>query len=130
LGELISRVREGREISDLLASDGDVDLVADKLCPLTGGPSAIESIAGSRDRVDAVVTGPDVHARVVFAHDAAGLLTWLAVYQRPGRFDGVDGGRVIVAKGPSGAGKSTLMWALHWWCSTSPNRSARCNPAT
>lgn len=112
MGELISRIRDGRVISDLLAPGVDVDLVTGELSALTGGPSAIESIAGSSDRVDAVVTGSDVHARVVFAHDAVGLLTWLAVYRRPDRFDGIDGGRVIVVNGPSGAGKSTLMRAL------------------
>jgi chloramphenicol 3-O-phosphotransferase len=62
--------------------------------------------------VDAVVAAGSTQARVVFAHDAAGLLTWLDVYLQPDRFDGVAGGRIIVVNGPSGAGKSTLMRAL------------------
>ena len=49
---------------------------------------------------------------MVFAHDEAGMLTWLHVYRRPAEFDGVRGGRVVVVNGPSGAGKSTLMRAL------------------
>ena len=112
LSSLIGRVREGRTISDLLAPGADVDLVTATLRPLAVDHAVIDSIAGNHRRIDAVVTTGDVHARVVFAHDAAGLLTWLQAYLRPDRFDGVSGGRVIVINGASGAGKSTLMRAL------------------
>ncbi|MBK8330888.1 MAG: hypothetical protein IPL07_00575 [Acidimicrobiaceae bacterium] len=112
LSNLIGRVREGRTISDLLAPGADVDLVTATLRPLAVDQAVIDSIAGNHRRIDAVVTTGDVHARVVFAHDAAGLLTWLQAYLRPDRFDGVSGGRVIVINGASGAGKSTLMRAL------------------
>lgn len=99
-------------MSDLLAADADVGLVTDKLRPLAGDDMVIASIAGRGERVDAVVTADDTHARVVFAYDDAGLITWLDVYLRPDRFDGITGGRVIVVNGPSGAGKSTLMRAM------------------
>ena len=112
LSNLIGRVREGRTISDLLAPGADVDLVTATLRPLAVDHAVIDSIAGNHRRIDAVVTSGDVHARVVFAHDAAGLLTWLEAYLRPDRCDGVSGGRVIVINGASGAGKSTLMRAL------------------
>lgn len=112
LGDLIGRIREGQAISDVLASEVDAELVTEKLRPLSRDNAAIESISGSHERVDAVVAAGSTQARVVFAHDAAGLLTWLDVYLRPDRFDGVAGGRIIVVNGPSGAGKSTLMRAL------------------
>ena len=112
LNELLGRVREGRAISDLLTSEADPELVTENLRPLGRDHAVIESIAGSDERVDAVVTAGNATARVVFAHTAAGLLTWLDVYLRPDRFDGIAGGRIIVVNGPSGAGKSTLMRAL------------------
>lgn len=114
LQRLIGRLRDGAAISDLLATSADADLVAATLQPLCRDHTVVESIAGSRERVDAVVSnaGAGVHARVVFAHDAAGRLTWLHVYLRPDRFDGILGGRIIVVNGPSGAGKSTLLRAL------------------
>lgn len=110
--DLLRRVRLGADISDLLVADTDAGQVAASLRPLGGDHTVVESIVGSGERVDAVVSDAGVHARVVFAHDATGLLTWLQVYPRPDRFDGVPGGRSIVVNGPSGAGKSTLLRAL------------------
>ena len=112
LGELIGRVSEGRVISDLLASEADAALVTEKLRPLVADRTVIDTLVGSCERVDAVVTAGDKQARVVFAYDDAGLLIWLDVYLRPNRFDGVSGGRIIVVNGPSGVGKSVLMQAL------------------
>ncbi len=112
LDDLIAGVRDRRAISDLLAPEVDMDLVAGKLRTLDADHATIASIHWSPERVDAVVTALDSQARVVFAHNPAGLLTWLGVYLRPDRFDGITGGRVVVVNGPSGAGKSTLMRAL------------------
>ena len=112
LEELIDRARTGLAISELLATGVDVDLVTDKLRPLGRAGAVIESIAGGDERIDAVVTAMGTEARVVFARSSAGVVSWLDVYLRPERFDGVSGGRLIVVNGPSGAGKSTLMRAL------------------
>lgn len=112
LAELIGRVRDGRIISDLLAVDADVDGVTAALSAFEVGDPSIESIAGHDERVDAVVRTVDGQARVVFALDVDGLVTWLDVYVRPDVFGGVAGGRLIVVNGPSGAGKSMLMAAM------------------
>jgi len=111
LRDLIERVRDGRTISDLLASTADGDAITAQLRPVCDHCS-INSIAGSDSRVDAVITTDAGGARVVFARDETGLLTWLHTYIQPARFAGVRGGRVIVVNGPSGAGKSTLMLSL------------------
>lgn len=112
LQQLLDRVRDGQTIADLLATSADADLVAATLQPLCRDHAVIESITGNDHRVDAVVTTADAQARVVFARDERGLLTWLHVYLRPDRFDGVPGGRIVVVNGASGAGKSTLLRAL------------------
>jgi chloramphenicol 3-O-phosphotransferase len=112
LDELIGRLREERTLSDVVAPGVDVDLVSEKLRPLARDQAVIESIAGSDERVDAVVTACGTQARVVFGHDASGLLTWIDVHLRPDRFEGLPGGRIVVVNGPSGAGKSSLMRAL------------------
>ena len=112
MAQLIGRIREGQPILDLLASEVNAELVTERLRPLSREQVVIESLAGHDERVDAVVAAGNTQARVVFAHNAAGLLTWLDVYLRPDRFDGLGGGRIIVVNGPSGAGKSTLMRAL------------------
>lgn len=112
LGALIDCVRDNRSISHLLAPNADVETIQAQLRRMCRGPVEIESIAGNDVRIDAVVTTDLDVARIVFARDERGLLTWLHAYVKPQPFCGVAGGRIIVVNGPSGAGKSTLLHAL------------------
>lgn len=112
LADAIDRVRVGRNVKDLLAPGADADVVAERLRSLSEDPVTVLSIAGWAERVDAVVDVGGTQARIVFGVAADGRLTGLDLYRRPDRFDGFDGGHVLVCNGPSGAGKSTLMQAL------------------
>ena len=112
LGALIERVRDNRSIEDLVAPTVDEEAIRTRLHRVCNSPVTIESIAGNDLRIDAVVTTERDVARIVFARDEAGLLTWLHVYVKPPQFPGVAGGLIIVVNGPSGAGKSTLMHEL------------------
>ena len=112
LSALMERVGDNRLISDLLAPNVQADEIAAELRPVCTGHVAIDSIAGNQSRIDAVVTSDLGVARVVFARNEDGLLTWLHTYMKPAPFSGIAGGLVIVVNGQSGAGKSTLMRSL------------------
>ena len=109
---VIDCVRDQTSLSHLLAPIADLDSIRAQLEQLGDSEVEIESLEGNELRTDAVVVAEAVVARIVFARDIDGLLTWLHAYVKPPFFDGVDGGRIIVVNGPSGAGKSTLMTAL------------------
>ena len=112
LSTLMERVGDNRMISDLLAPNVDVDGIEVGLRPVCTGDVSIDSIAGNESRIDAVVTSDLGVARIVFARNEDGLVTWLHTYLKPAPFSGIDGGLVIVVNGPSGVGKSTLMRSL------------------
>lgn len=63
-------------------------------------------------RVDAVVSAGDDEYRVVYFSEDGRRVDAVSVFRRPPRFDGIEGGRVVVVNGPSGAGKSSLLAAL------------------
>jgi chloramphenicol 3-O-phosphotransferase len=105
----MERVGDNRLISDLLAPNVEADEIEVELRPVCTGHVSIDSIAGTQSRIDAVVTSDLGVARIVFARNEDGLLTWLHTYMKPAPFPGIAGGLVIVVNGPSGAGKSTLM---------------------
>ncbi len=109
---LIDCVRDQTSLSHLLAPIADLESIRAQLQRLGDSAVEIESLEGNELRTDAVVIAEAVVARIVFARDSDGLLTWLHAYVKPPSFDGVEGGRLIVVNGPSGAGKSTLMTAL------------------
>lgn len=110
--DLIDCVRAQTSLSHLLAPIADLEGIRAQLEQLGDRGVEIESLDGNELRTDAVVVADALVARIVFARDSDGLLTWLRVYVKPPCCDGVDGGRLIVVNGPSGAGKSTLMTAL------------------
>lgn len=112
LRDLIDCVRDQTSLSHLLAPIADLESIQAQLRQLGDSAVQIESLEGNELRTDAVVVAEAVLARIVFARDSDGLLTWLNAYLKPPSFDGVEGGRLIVVNGPSGAGKSTLMTAL------------------
>ena len=112
LSALMERVGDNRLISDLLAPNVDADQIEVELRPVCTGHVSIDSIAGNESRIDAVVTCDLRVARIVFARNEDGLVTWLHTYMKPAPFPGIAGGLVIVVNGPSGAGKSTLMRSL------------------
>lgn len=112
LHDLIDCVRVQTSLSHLLAPTADLESIWAQLQQLGDSAVEIESLEGNELRTDAVVVAEAVVARIVFARDSNGLLTWLHVYVKPPSFAGVAGGRLIVVNGPSGAGKSTLMTAL------------------
>ncbi len=109
---LIDCVRDQTSFSHLVAPIADRESIRAQLQRLGESAVEIESIEGNDVRTDATVVSDGVVARIVFARDGDGLLTWLHVYVKPPSFGGVEGGRLIVVNGPSGAGKSTLMAAL------------------
>jgi chloramphenicol 3-O-phosphotransferase len=113
LRALIDRIGDQQSFADLIAPTVDGELISTELRTLGAGPVEIQSIDGHDLRTDVDVTAADdVTARIVFARDGSGLLTWLHVYVKPPSFPGVAGGRIIVVNGPSGSGKSTLMVGL------------------
>lgn len=112
LSALMERVGDNQLISDLLAPNVEADEIEAELRPVGTGHVSIDSIAGNHLRIDAVVTSDLGVARIVFARNDDGLLTWLHTYMKPPPFSGIAGGLVIVVNGPSGAGKSTLMRSL------------------
>jgi chloramphenicol 3-O-phosphotransferase len=112
LRSLIDCVHDQTSFSHLVVPTVDHELIRAQLQRMGEGAVEIESIAGNHVRTDAVVVSEGVVARIVFARDGDGLLTWLHAHVKPPAFDGVEGGQIIVVNGPSGAGKSTLMVAL------------------
>lgn len=109
---MLERVRNNAPLSDLLGPHLDPEHVAAVLTPLTSANAVIEWIAVNGRRVDAVVSSGESQWRVVFGCSSATTIETLEVFERPSRFDGIDGGRAIVINGPSGAGKSMLLRAL------------------
>lgn len=109
---VLGQLGAGQSIAAVLADDVDGVRIEAKLRPLVLAGAVIDSIDGSDERADAVLSAGPEQWRVVFGSTAGGLISWLDVYERPLRFDGVVGGRVVVVNGPSGAGKSTLMRVL------------------
>jgi chloramphenicol 3-O-phosphotransferase len=109
---LLFRLSAGLPVSDLVGPDLDAERVIRLMAPISDAGASIESVVGNVQRVDAVVRSGDATWRVVFGSVTAERIEWLAVYERPKRFDGIQHGLAIVVNGPSGAGKSTLMKAL------------------
>lgn len=71
----------------------------------------VDSVAVNGSRVDVVVVATGAEWRIVLeAKDAR--VSSVVVFERPGVFAGVSGGRAVVVNGPSSAGKSTVMSAV------------------
>jgi chloramphenicol 3-O-phosphotransferase len=112
LESMIDRVRRGRSLADLIGHDLDEAGAAAALAPLALADTRIGWLAVNGSRVDALVTARGTQWRIVFHTVTATTVDALDVFERPERFDGIEGGCVILLNGPSGAGKSMLMRAL------------------
>lgn len=86
--------------------------VQELLTTIRASSPVVEWFGVNERRVDAVVsTGDEQHRVVYFTRDGQ-TVDAVSVFRRPARFDGIDGGRVVVVNGPSGSGKSSLMMAI------------------
>ncbi len=112
LRSMLDRIRDDGSLVEFVGPRVDAERAASVLRPLSRPGSLIEWIAVNGHRVDAVVTAGDDQWRVVLMCSSATVVESLDVFERPARFDGVDGGFAVVINGPSGAGKSMLLIAL------------------
>lgn len=114
----------GTEVPTLLSGLLAEDTTA-VLSRLVDSPAAKEVLAGiaaaqpvvewfgiNETRVDAVVSTRFGRFRIVYFTRDGVTIDQLAVFRRPARFDGVEGGRVVVVNGPSGSGKSSVLAAI------------------
>jgi len=95
---------------------GKSDAMAESAWPPGNeAPTLLLALLGgdtSAVRSSPVVSTSSDQFRIVYFTSDGVTIDELAVFRRPPRFDGVDGGRVIVVNGPSGSGKSSLLAAI------------------
>jgi hypothetical protein len=91
LRTLIDCVRDQTSLLHLLAPIADLESIRTQLQQLGDSAVEIESLEGNELRTDAVVVAEAVVARIVFARDSNGLLTWLQAYVKPPSFIGLAG---------------------------------------
>ena len=86
--------------------------MAERLKVVCAGEPVVDWFGVNERRVDAVVSTTVDEYRIVYFTDDGVTIDSVFVWRRPPRFDGVDGGRVVVVNGPSGSGKSSLLSAI------------------
>jgi hypothetical protein len=84
----------------------------ERLAAVCAGDPVVEWFGVNERRVDAVVSTTAGQYRIVYFTDDGVTIDSVFVWRRPPRFDGIDGGRIVVVNGPSGSGKSSVLSAL------------------